>query len=502
MINTAHPLLGRIKRIESEHQSGFLCLGHGTHSVDIYFRDGLIEAISSNSREHQFGQYLLRGGFVDLPGLNRLMKQSRRQKTSLGEAALRAEVVTASELARLIHQQAGALLERCLQNGFEVKSFQDSSLSFDFSVPINLDSLLLELARVGSTEMQLENHRLVRLSKKEVVSKLPWSPSEISVLSQLNYPQTCEELTSSIGIEPEEVKRILQILHDLGFVEIVDDVHQGPTALMKTQPFPLELLIPRIQNPLYSDRLEVQRNEASFISEQFASLKVIIDGITADNNMRVIAVSSAHLQDGKSLISSNLALSLSRDPGRRVIVLDCDFRNPSLHRYFGISLKPGIVNYLTDRRLEPYCYIRRLGDLYIMTGGGSTEKPIELLSDEKMCGLIDYLRQNFDTILVDSAPLQPISDTRVVSRLVDGMLMVIRRGKTPHRAVEKALKTLDRRKFLGVVFNDVKPQPFHTYYDYKYYLYGKSSDYPYPQKKEREPHRNKRENISLRDLEF
>ena len=114
-----------------------------------------------------------------------------------------------------------------------------------------------------------------------------------------------------------------------------------------------------------------------------------------------------------------------------------------------------------------------------MSAGGFTTNAVELLSDPRMQELMDYLRKEFDTIVLDSPPMQPIADTSVVFRFVDGILMVIRRAKTPYRAVENAFEALDRSKFLGVVFNDVKPQMLHTYYDYKYYQYGKASHYPY-----------------------
>ena len=114
-----------------------------------------------------------------------------------------------------------------------------------------------------------------------------------------------------------------------------------------------------------------------------------------------------------------------------------------------------------------------------MTAGRTVDNPVELLADKRMHALIEYLRKEFDTVVLDLAPLEPIADARVVCRLVDGVIMVIRRAKTPYSAVENAFKTLDRSKFLGVVFNDVKPQPFHTYYDHHYYDYGKASHYPY-----------------------
>jgi len=92
--------------------------------------------------------------------------------------------------------------------------------------------------------------------------------------------------------------------------------------------------------------------------------------------------------------------------------------------------------------------------------------------------LIVYLRKEFDTVLLDSAPLDLVSDTRILFRMVDGIVMVIRRAKTPFGSVERTMKALDPDKLLGVVFNDVKAQRFHTYSQYGYYHHGKGQ-YPY-----------------------
>jgi Mrp family chromosome partitioning ATPase len=103
---------------------------------------------------------------------------------------------------------------------------------------------------------------------------------------------------------------------------------------------------------------------------------------------------------------------------------------------------------------------------------------VELLLQAKMRGLVEYLKTEFDTIILDSPPLGPISDGRILTGLADGLIMVVRCGKTPYTSVERALKVIDWQKFLGVVFNDVKPMLFHTQYDYSLYHYGRQSLYP------------------------
>jgi Mrp family chromosome partitioning ATPase len=120
-----------------------------------------------------------------------------------------------------------------------------------------------------------------------------------------------------------------------------------------------------------------------------------------------------------------------------------------------------------------------MGNLYFLTSGGISEDPIALLSLRKMKELIEKLKVDFDTIILDAPQFSPIADARIVSGLSDGLIMVIRRGKTSLGSIENAFKILDQSKLLGVVFNDVKPMLFNTYFNRGYYQYGVDSRYLY-----------------------
>jgi Mrp family chromosome partitioning ATPase len=109
-----------------------------------------------------------------------------------------------------------------------------------------------------------------------------------------------------------------------------------------------------------------------------------------------------------------------------------------------------------------------------MTAGGTALNPIEILSMQKMRRLVEILRRDFDTIILDAPPYHPIADARVVTGLSDGLLMVVRRGKTSYASSDRAFKAVDRDKLLGVVFNDVKPMPFDNGYNYEYYSHGRT----------------------------
>jgi capsular exopolysaccharide synthesis family protein len=205
--------------------------------------------------------------------------------------------------------------------------------------------------------------------------------------------------------------------------------------------------------------------------------------MSSSGTVKAITVSSPDPQDGKSLISANLAFSFAMDPGRRTIIVDCDLRSPSLGKYLGVTSEPGLLQYLANGTLSPYCFVRRIENLYFMTAGGVAPNAIEILSMHKMKQLIERLKKDFDTIILDAPPYSPIADARVVTGLSDSLVMVVRRGKTSCSSTDRAFKAIDRNKLLGIVFNDVQPMLFHTYYNFGYYQYGKKKTvYAIPEK--------------------
>jgi capsular exopolysaccharide synthesis family protein len=188
----------------------------------------------------------------------------------------------------------------------------------------------------------------------------------------------------------------------------------------------------------------------------------------------VLTISSPEQEDGKSLVSSNFALALSMETGRRTVIVDCDLRSPSLDKYLGVAPEPGLIQHLSNGRLSPYCCMRRIGNLYFMTTGGISESPTEMLSLRKMKELVESLRRDFDTVILDAPPYSPIADAQIASGMSDGVIMVIRSGKTSKSSIEHAFKVMDKKKLLGVVFNDVEPTLLNSYYyRYQYSYAGK-----------------------------
>jgi len=474
--------LDHIQRVYDDKRNGVLSLARDGQSIDVFYREGVIDAVSSTLASNRLGQYFLREGYLEAGELEPLVAKSNRQKIVLGEAALRDEVVDAVQLSDILRLQAFELLKYAIENDFTQSGFRPGLRSFQVPAQIHFPHVLLELSRTRAESFEIGPRLLIALREGKDLSELTWYPEELFVLNNLRYPTTFPELLASTSLPEINLRRILGVLDDLGFIQLLENVSEThntgkdaeTSAIIKRARIPLEQLIPVTTSATVNERLEVLNNGTSFVSEQFRNLKVRLSEVESATPIKVLTVSSPNMQDGKSLVSANLALSFSMEPDRRVIIVDCDLRNPTLDNHLAVNIQPGLLQYLDNSHLGPYCYVRRLKNLYFMTAGGATPNPVELLSMNKMKDLIEYLRTDFDTIILDVPPLTPIPDARIVAALSDGLIVVVRMGKTPYRCIENAFKLVDRNKLLGVVLNDVQAMPFHSYYGYGYYGYGRN----------------------------
>jgi capsular exopolysaccharide synthesis family protein len=481
-------LLEEIRRLQETRESGVLFLTKLDQRVNISYREGVIQAATSNLDTHRIGAYMIREGFLSDADVPRVLADARREKILFGEAAVRRKFLDPPELADIVRRQCAELLKHAFQNFFIRDSFIKGLRSYYSPANINVAFVLLELSRSNTTPFDSNPATVITLKTNEDLSGVPWLPKELCVLGELNRATTVAALVESSGIEEQALRRILGVLDRLGILETIRDEWDvdsavpvevaGKSALIKQTSFPFDRLVPVVTNAIIGEKMEVIRNPSSFISEQFKTLKVRIRE-DVENPPHVMTVSSPDQQDGKSLISANLGIALSMEPGRRTVIIDCDLRNPTLSKHLGVSAEPGLIQYLSNGQMPPYCYMRRIGNLYFLTSGGISENPIELLSLRKMKDLIEKLKVDFDTVILDAPPFSPIADARVVSGLGDGLIMVIRRGKTSLGSIENAFKILDQSKLLGVVFNDVKPMLFNTYFNRGYYHYGVDSRYLY-----------------------
>jgi len=225
-----------------------------------------------------------------------------------------------------------------------------------------------------------------------------------------------------------------------------------------------------------------QRN--AIIIEQFRKLAACMGLYGREVFKKRILVTSSISGEGKSFVSTNLASTLAVK-GKKVILLDFDFRNPNISRSFNLSGQAGIYEFLEGEK-EPFEIIKRSkeNNLFVAgTGIVPLERAEEFFSSDKLRELFIYLEEVFDFIIVDTPPVEPITDAYILSEYCDASLYVLRHGYTPKTIIRlldqnNETKTL---KNIAIVFNAVKPRGFikHTYG----YGYGFSYQYGYNQKR-------------------
>lgn len=193
----------------------------------------------------------------------------------------------------------------------------------------------------------------------------------------------------------------------------------------------------------------------SSAAEEYRSLRTRIAQSTTGRGIRTIAITSAAKGDGKSVSAANLALTISQEYQRRVVLVDADLRHPRIHRLLGLSDGVGLADVLSGTTdLDTAMVTLPEYNLTVLPAGLPPSHPAELLSSAAMRRLIDTLRQKFDRIVIDLPPAAPLADVQILTPMVDGVVFIVRAGVTPKPAIERALGTFDRAKLLGMVLNE------------------------------------------------
>ena len=207
-------------------------------------------------------------------------------------------------------------------------------------------------------------------------------------------------------------------------------------------------------------------------SEAFRTLRTNLQFTSPDQELKTILLTSVGLGDGKSTISSNLAVAWAQS-GQRAVLVGCDLRKPVLHHIFSTANAPGLTGCLTGRATldEIIIPIKQIPNLDLIPSGPIPPNPAELLQSKAMSQVIAELRERYDVVLFDGAPSIAVTDAAVMANQVDGTVLVVKAHHTPRDVAIQAKTLLDQAnaKLLGVVLNAVRPQDqknFHYYYYY------------------------------------
>jgi capsular exopolysaccharide synthesis family protein len=181
----------------------------------------------------------------------------------------------------------------------------------------------------------------------------------------------------------------------------------------------------------------------------------MIEQMHRSAGLSVIAISSADAGDGKTTTAINLAGALAQAADARVLVVDADLRGSNVATDLGIDGAPGLVDLIlsADLALEVAVQVCPHLNLSVLTAGRHSSTPYEVLKSPRVAELLAEARQKYDYVIVDTAPLVSVPDSRVLEKWVDGFVIVVAANRTPRRLVEEALSLVAPTKTVGMIFN-------------------------------------------------
>ncbi len=229
----------------------------------------------------------------------------------------------------------------------------------------------------------------------------------------------------------------------------------------------------------------------STIAESYRALRTGVEFIATEKQMKVIAVTSSSMREGKTTVVSNFAMT-SAQIGKKVLLIDADLRKPMISTIFGIEREPGLSdvilgNYNWDEVIKTDTDImmgkmgmeditttaQGINNLNIITSGLIPPNTSELLNSSRMNEIIAQVKGSYDIVLIDSSPVLPTTDAVIVAAKVDGVVMIYQVGQVARGALKRAKTQLENAKatVIGVVLNGLKPETGKDYKDYGYYGY-------------------------------
>ncbi len=342
---------------------------------------------------------------------------------------------------------------------------------------LNLSALEIEYRakkREAESSGVLFDELQKRRKETEVTSSLP--ANNVSIIESALQPKDPIRPRKRMNVM---LGALLGLLGGIGlafFLEYLDTTVKTSEDLEQTVKAPFLGIIPSFSSDEESkadDELFTFRYPKSSITESVRSIRTNIIFSTAGKELRRLLVTSAGPQEGKSTAVINLGVIFAQG-GKRVLLIDSDLRRPRLHRAFNVSRDHGLTELIMGAaKLEDVVLKTEVPGVDLIPCGPIPPNPSELLGTPRMKELGEELSQKYDLILYDSPPVVAVTDAVVLSKIVDGVVLIAKAGKTTREILYKAARQLDDvgGQILGTVLNDfnIKGAGYRYYYYYYHY---------------------------------
>jgi protein-tyrosine kinase len=222
----------------------------------------------------------------------------------------------------------------------------------------------------------------------------------------------------------------------------------------KEEPGPKKEILSLPSRPLDAPLFPLFQS-GSLAAEQFRKLRTHLLKLQPLNT---IMVTSALQGEGKTFVATNLSVGIAFDLHLHALLVECDLRNPSLSKQLGLSNGKGLSDYLIGSKSIPELITpTRIEKLNVIQGGLVPENPAELMGSKKMEALIAEIKSRYEDrfIIFDTTPILATAEPEILSKWVDGIILVVKAGATPRETVQQAINILGKEKLLGVILNHV-----------------------------------------------
>jgi capsular exopolysaccharide synthesis family protein len=233
-------------------------------------------------------------------------------------------------------------------------------------------------------------------------------------------------------------------------------------------------LISRLTPPVYvvrgagpdglDSRLVAYTDKDSDIAEQYRMLETYLQAFTnsigGNKLFKSIVITSSLAQEGKTITCCNLAMTLAAGGEKKVVLVDCDLRSPDIHTKFGMDRTPGLSDIVNGNfSVAKIAKSRACGNLYVLPAGSETPGVYEFLRNQAMKSLFEELKSSFDYVIIDTPPVIPVFDSRIVGEMCDAVILVARSGATSKNSVKEAFRLLHavQLKPIGCILTDYSP---------------------------------------------
>jgi len=281
---------------------------------------------------------------------------------------------------------------------------------------------------------------------------------------------------SNTPIRPDKAQTVvlsamIGLLVGVGFAflqEFMDDRVNTTDDIERVVGLPTLGVVPTMRDG--TDCLLIGQDALSPVTESYRAMRNAVQYSSLDHPLHTLMVTSCHPGEGKSVTSANLGIAMALQ-GKRVLLVDCDLRRPSIHQKFRLSAEPGLTSVLArEVSLDEAMHTTAIDGFRVLTAGPLPPNPAELLNSQVMIDFLDDVKQQFDLIIIDTPPTIPVTDSQVLATRVDGVVLVVEAGQSRKTAVKHARDLLEqtRGRLLGVVLNKIDQSGKGHYYHYYY----------------------------------